>query len=154
MIDKVKTFLGIEGVKVSLELPMQVREADQVIHGRIKFSTMHPQKVTGVKLKVIENYNRGRRKSKVTDEYEIGFLALPLDIKILADEDYFLDFELPFLVSKSDMDKSGDQNPFLKGLVGLAKIASGVYSTFKVEVKASVKGTALDPVAELPILIK
>ena len=69
MLKRVKKWLGIEGVKVELILPEEVKKIDGIVSGRIRFTSMNPQTVTSVHLKLIEKYIRGRRKQKLTDEY-------------------------------------------------------------------------------------
>ncbi|HUR30386.1 MAG TPA: hypothetical protein VMZ69_03080, partial [Saprospiraceae bacterium] len=72
MFGKVKKWLGIEGVKIELILPEEVIGKEGLIEGKIRFQTMHTQKVKSIKLTLTEKYTRGRFKSKLTDQYKIA----------------------------------------------------------------------------------
>ena len=51
MFGKVKRWLGIEGVKVELILPEEIKSGDGLIEGKLRFQSMHTQKVKSIKLK-------------------------------------------------------------------------------------------------------
>ena len=96
---------------------------------------------------LIEKYKRGRRKSKLTDEYILGEVIHEENIEVPADDSVELDFELPFEFIKSDMDSWQGRNFVLGSIVKTAKFLKGVRSEFRIEVDAKVKGTALNPFA-------
>ena len=145
MFGRVKRYLGIEGVKVELHIPDQIKVDDNELSGTIRFYSMHDQVVQSVRVRIIEKYKRGRRKSKLIDEFTLGEIAMERDIEIPAHEARDLDFTLPFTPAKSDMDQLQQKNFMLKGLVKAAKFAKGVKSIYRVEAEADVKGTALNP---------
>ena len=101
MFGKVKRWLGIEGVKVTLILPEAVAGAGGVLNGQLKFETMHPQTVEKIRIHMMEKYTRGRWKNKLADLYKIGEIELDEDIEVPADTPIIIDFELPFTISKS-----------------------------------------------------
>ena len=145
MIGRVKKWLGIEGVKIELILPEEVSGKDGVIEGKIKFHTMHTQKVTSIKLTLTEKYTRGRFKNKLTDQYKIAETELNEDIIVPVDEPIEIDFALPFSLVKSDMDELGEKNFVLRRLVNTAKKIKNVKSEYTIEAEAEVEGTALPP---------
>lgn len=148
MFGKVKKWLGIEGAKMELILPEEIFQSAGTVTGKVRFRSMNEQKVTRINLKLIERYSRGRRKSKLVDEYVLGEIELADSFIIPANEFVEIDFSIPFKIVKSEMDEIQDKNIFAAGLVKAAKWASGVSSTFRVEGKAKVEGVALDPYAE------
>ncbi len=148
MFGKVKKWLGIEGAKLELILPEEIFESAGSVTGKVRFRSMNEQKVVSINLKLIEKYSRGRRKSKLVDEYVLGEIQLTDAFVIPVNEFVEIDFSIPFNIVKSEMDEIQDKNIFAAGLVKAAKWASGVNSTYRVEAKAKVEGVALDPYAE------
>lgn len=154
MINRVKKWLGIEGVKLELILPEAVGEKEGAVEGIIRFQSLNTQTVTQIQLTFIERYNRGRGKEKLTDEYELGELEIMQTIEIPAEEIVEVPFRLPFSIVRSDMDEIGRKNFIYGGLVSAAKYISKVKSEFRVEAEAKVKGTALNPFDRKSILLK
>ena len=154
MIKKVKNWLGIEGVKVDLELPEAVKGEDGLLMGRVLFFTKTDQQVTGLRVKLVERYARGRGDSKKIDEYVLGQIELDQSVDIPAEQTIGLDFRLHFDLLKSEMDEFAGRNFLLRGLVRTAKWASRVRSKYFVIAEASVKGVALDPFSKKEILIQ
>jgi hypothetical protein len=145
MFGKVKRWLGIEGVKVTLVLPEAVLGSSGVIEGQLKFESMHTQTVESIYVTLFEKYSRGRFKNKLADLYKIGEIELATEIVVEADTPISMDFELPFTISKSEMDELGDKNIIMKKIVGAAKKIKNVKSEYHIEAEARVKGTALHP---------
>ena len=153
MFGKVKKWLGIEGAKMELILPEEIFESAGSVTGKIRFRSMNEQKVMSVNLKLLEKYSRGRRKSRLVDEYILGEIELTDSFVIPANEFVEIDFSIPFNIVKSEMDEMQDKNIFAAGLVKAAKWASGVNSTYRVEAKAKVDGVALDPFVETDLIL-
>ena len=144
MIGRVKRWLGIEGVKLELDVPEEI-VSDHMVTGKLIFFSMHAQTVQSIRVRLVEKYKRGRGKNKLIDEYELGSIELDKDISVPADELVEVDFTLPFALAKSDMDTFGEKNVLFRGIAGVAKFAKGVHSTFRLVAEAKVKGTALNP---------
>ncbi len=145
MFGKVKRWLGIEGVKVELVLPEQVVASSGVIEGKLRFYSMHTQKVKSVRVTLTEKYTRGRWKNKLADLYKLAEIELTEEIIVPAEETLELDFELPFTLVKSDMDHIGDKNFILQNVVNAAKFIKNVKSEYTIEAEADIEGTALNP---------
>lgn len=154
MLDKVKQWFGIEGVKVELIIPETASIKNGIIKGQLQFSSMNAQTVQNINLKLVEIYTRGRRKNKMTNEYEIGQVTIFESFQVPAELPILVDFELPFELLKSEMDEMADKNFLLGGVAKLAKMSRGVNSEFRVEVEADVKGTRLNPFDKKMILLK
>lgn len=154
MFGKVKKWLGIKGVKVELQIPTEVAAKREAIDGVLHLYSLSDQKVTRLRIKVIERYKRGRGKETLTDEYTIGIIELDKEIHITAEEPLTVDFSVPFKITKSDMEELGERNFLLKGIVSLAKTAYKARSEYRVEAEVEVDGVALDPFDKRPILIK
>ena len=145
MLGKVKKFLGIEGVKVELEIPEEVSSRSGSIHGKLHFTTMNPQVVESAVIVVIEKYSRGRKREKLTDEYELGRIELELNKEIKPEETTSFEFEVPFDKMVSEMDEFESKNILYRGIAKAAKWYSKVSSEFRIEVEGKVKGTLLSP---------
>ncbi|MDX1409508.1 MAG: sporulation protein, partial [Saprospiraceae bacterium] len=104
MFGKVKRWLGIEGVKVELDIPDEVLAGNGSVDGTVRFYSMHDQLVKSINIRMIEKYKRGRRKNKLVDEYILGEIKLEQDIEVPAHEEIAVDFNLPFDLAMSDMD--------------------------------------------------
>lgn len=154
MFGKVKRWLGIEGVKVELLIPEEIPGTSGLIEGKIRFQSMHTQKVRSIRLTLTEKYTRGRFKNKLIDQYKIAEQEDAADITVPAEEIVELDFTLPFSLVKSEMDEIGDKNIVFKKIVGAAKKLKNVKSEYTLEVEATVEGTALNPFDRKLINIK
>ena len=113
MFGKVKRWLGIEGVKISLLVPEEIIGETGVIRGEVKLESMHAQTVTHIRLTLSEKYTRGRSKHKLTDLYKLGEIELDETVDVPAHEPVLIEFEIPFIMAKSEMDELADKNVVL-----------------------------------------
>ena len=146
--------LGIEGVKIDVEVINPINSSDDFIKGFVKLTTLRDSVIKGVVLKVIEKYSRGRQKDKLIDEYTIGFLELDDILEVKKEDIIQIPFEIPFKLYQSEMDLIQNKNFFTSGLVKLAKMVKGVKSDFRIEAEAIVQGTKLNPLAKKEIIIQ
>ncbi len=151
MLNHVKNILGIEGVKISLEVPSTIDAKSKVVEGRLIFSTLRAQTVSAVEVKLVETYSRGRRKKKRSNDYTLGYIRQEEKIKINKDEDYVLQFKMPFVTGQSEMDRYEKKNFLLRGMVKAAKYFRGVKSTFHIEAEAFISGTKLHPFDKIEV---
>lgn len=145
MLNKVKKWLGIEGVKLELVLPEEVQRSGGMLRGKILLSSMQAQKVRGIRLALVERYSRGRSADKRIDDYEMGTLQINETYEVPAESQIELEFALPFSMVESEMDALQKSNFLTGGLVRVLKYAEGVKSTYRVEAEAIVEGVALNP---------
>ena len=145
MFGKVKKWLGIEGVKLELDLPDFAFRQIASVSGKIRFFSKNEQEVTAIKVVFIERYTRGRGEDKRIDEYRLGEINLSQSILVPAEEMIEIDFTLPFSMAHSEIDSFGSRNILAGGLANLAKRLNNVHSQYFVEAEATVKGTALNP---------
>lgn len=147
MFGKVKRWLGIEGVKLELDVPEYFSLKSGQVIGRVRFISMSDQDVYELNLKLVEKYKRGRRKSKLIDEYTLGEISMHDRIEVKAGEEAYLPFILPFMPLKSEMDIMSEKNIIVRGVIAAAKMLKGVDSEYRLEARAKVRGTALHPLA-------
>ena len=142
---KVKDWLGIEGVKVALTVPETFKIQHKKVEGAFAISSQSDQYISEVILTLKEKYSRGRRKSKLIDEYVIGEENFLIDEAILKDQVITKEFSLSFQPLSSGIEKWGDKNFLYGGVVGLMKIIKNTKSTYTLTAKVSVKGNKLKP---------
>jgi hypothetical protein len=154
MFGGLKKMLGIEGVKIDVILNEPIKIEEKKITGTLLLSTMMDSTVNSISLKLIEKYSRGRKDSKLIDEYVIGYTDLNQIIELDKNDVVELPFELPFALKESEMDKFQKSNFLLGGLVKLAKLGKGVKSEFRIEAEALVKGTKFNPLFRKEVVFK
>lgn len=152
MLGKVKKWLGIEGVKLELVLDESYSDSKGIIEGKIKFSSMNDQTVSGIKILLIEKYSRGRRKNKRIDEYKLAETYIDQVIEVYKEEVTEIDFQLEFKRIGSEMDEMEKQF-FMKPFIKAAKLIKGVRSNYMVIAEADVEGTKLNPFDEVEVEI-
>ncbi|MEL6390024.1 MAG: hypothetical protein AAFQ02_07660 [Bacteroidota bacterium] len=145
MIRKVKNWLGIESVDVELTVAESINLKSGSVTGTYSIVTQSEQHIRSAEFKLVERYKRGRRKSKLIDEYVIGRTVINIDQTILPDEEIKEEFDVPFQISKSGMERFGDKNFVYKGLSKLAKLAKNASSEYYLIVELDVQGNRLKP---------
>ena len=145
MFGEIKKMLGIEDVKIDLNIPEKVKLSEGIIKGTIKVTSLRDSNLDSIEVKLIEKYARGRKDSKLVDEYLCGLIVLEGKLDVKKQDIFEIPFELPFKVYQSEMDKVEANNFLLGGFIKVAKIIKGVKSSFRVEASAHVHGTTLAP---------
>lgn len=145
MIGKVKQWLGIEGVKLELVIPEGQALANGSISGTMRFQSMNPQTVTGIRVVLIERYSRGRKEERLIDEYELGRLEMQETFEVIPDQIVEKRFTLKFEALESDVDRWGNRNVLNRQIAKAARWLRKAESQYRVEAEAKVKGVALNP---------
>jgi len=145
MIGKVKKWLGIEGVKLMLQIPEGQALANKAIQGIIQLQSMNTQTVTGIRIVLIERYGRGRGEERLIDEYELGATELRESFTVEPEQIVEREFHLPFQALPSDVDSWGNRNPLNRQLAKAARWFRNADSQYRIEAEAKVKGVALNP---------
>lgn len=151
MFGKVKKILGIEGVKMELTVDDPFNLESEILLGVIKLTTKTESEVSSITIRLIEKYSRGRKSSKLIDEYVLGELIMSEQINITPDEIIEIPFELEFINLQSEVDKMAEGSLFMRGPLKLAKFIKNVSSVFRLEAQATVTGTRLQPFAEVQL---
>jgi hypothetical protein len=115
---------------------------------------MKTQTVTSLKVTLLEKYSRGRKKQKLTDEYEIAKIEMNEAFQVPAGEELELEFQLPFELVKSEIDTFSAKNLLFRGLGKLAAKVYNVQSQYFVDAEATVKGVALNPFARKELQVR
>ncbi len=153
MFGKIKRWLGIEGVKLELELPENISRNTGHLTGNLNIISMNAEVVTYLKVSLIETYSRGRGKEKRIDDYILGSIAQEKEVPVPAGELLSIPFKLPFEWRMSEIDAMEEKNTLLKGIAKAAKWIYNARSKYVVRAEARVAGTALHPFAEKEIVI-
>lgn len=145
MISKFKKILGIEGVKVQLEIPETFQSSASSVSGNLLLSSLSDQKIEKISIRLIEKYARGRKESQLIDEYVIGEVIMDEVLNIESGEQITKAFTMPYEITLSEMDLIENKNFLYKGIVKMAKYLKKVKSTYRIEIDVKVKGTRLNP---------
>ncbi len=148
MLKKIKHALGIESVKIELLEP-RVNKDGGYVEVEVVFTSQNDATIESVELKCVEKYFRGRRSSKLIDEYTIGQLSLDESFLISKDEEIRKEYRIKVDPPKSEMDKLADGNFIFRGMVSVAKLLKGVKSVYRIEGEAKVKDMKLHPIARI-----
>ncbi|WP_236978116.1 hypothetical protein [Membranihabitans maritimus] len=146
-----KKWLGIEGVKITIEVPEKISMEKKRVDGKLIFESRQDSEVESIRLRIVERFMRGRRGGKLINEYLLGESEVVGKFTIKAEEPTEIEFALPFKVLQSDMDRWESKNLIFKGLIKTAKWVRGVKSVFRIEVEADVKGMAISPLLKKDI---
>ena len=146
--DKVKQFVGIGGVKVSLEVGQQFPKASKAIDGKVRLTAKSDQEVSRVEIKLIETWTTGRGDEKSSKDYDLGVTAIEQRFTLKAGEVKELTFKLPFSLLKSNAEELKEKGGALGALGKVAVFANAEKSTYRVTADAAVKGTAFNPSAD------
>lgn len=152
MIKKFKDWLGIEGVKASVELDHPITTEQEFLSGKLHLVTIRPQYIQLIQLRFIEKYKRGKKDSLKIDEFELGSLGLELDSSLNPQEVKSIPFRIPFQILESNMDKWGKKNLINKSIASLLKKEQQVSSVYQLEIKIMGTGSALPPQFKFPVL--
>lgn len=145
MIKRVKQWLGIEGVKLELDLPEGQSLANKSLFGHVRLRSLNTQTVTEIRVELIERYGRGRGEDRKVDEYKLGGTVLSTTFVVPANETIEHAFRIQFEPLQSNVDRWADRNPINRQLAKAARKLRGIDSQYIVYAEARVKGVALNP---------
>jgi len=145
MLGKLKRVLGIEGVKVQMDIKIPIDKKEQIISGNLKFTTKSESVVKSITVKLVEKYSRGRGKNKLVDEYTIAQLVIDDSFVISPEEIVEVPFAIKYEIALSEMDKMQRDNIVSRPIIALAKFIKKVKSTYTLIAEADVDGTTLNP---------
>lgn len=153
MLKKVKKWLGIEGVRINVDIPEDVFIHEKKLSGYLIFESKQDSVVSELRLRLVEKYSRGRRHNKLIDEYILGADVLGGPVHLHADEPQKIPFDLYFNPLKSEMDTLESKNILMKGIVRSAKLIRNVHSQYRLEIEADVEGMAISPLVKKEVKI-
>lgn len=153
MLKKVKKWLGIEGVRITVDIPEDVFLREKKLSGYLIFESKQDSVVTELRLRLIEKYSRGRRQHKLIDEYILGAEVMDNLIQLHANEPRQIPFDLYYEPLKSEMDTLEAKNILMKGIIRSAKLIRNVQSKYRLEIEADVEGMAISPLVKKEVKI-
>ncbi len=153
MLKKVKKWLGIEGVRITVDIPEDIFLREKKVSGILVFESKQDSVVNEIRLRLIEKYSRGRRQNKLIDEYILGADVLESSIHLHANEPGHVPFDLHFIPLQSEMDALESRNILMKGIIKSAKLLRNVHSQYRLEIEADVKGMAISPLVKKEVKI-
>ncbi len=153
MLKKVKKWLGIEGVRITVDVPEDIFIHEKKVSGTLILESKQESTISQIRMRLIEKYSRGRKHNKLIDEYLLGTTVIDDPIHLLANQPGEVTFDLYFQPLKSEMDNLESKNILLKGVVRTAKFLRRVHSQYRLEIEADVKGMAISPLVKKELKI-
>ncbi len=151
MLKRLKTYLGVESVKLSLAVLGTPKLADGSLAAELTLSTQQAQQVTQLEVWLTEQYTWGRGAQRRIESFELGRLVQPVDMVLDQQESVVLPFELGFAERRSAVDDFASRSILLRPLAQAARFSMGAKSRYTLHVRAKVKGVGLDPGAEVEV---
>jgi hypothetical protein len=148
LLQKIKSKLGIGGVKIQLDVPAQYSTEACMATGKFTLTTKSDQDVKTMEVKLIEKRTTGRGDDAKTKEYTLGSQKFNNEFAIKTGENKTFDFEFPFEVKQSMNDKLKEKGGAMGAIGSLGKFAKGEKSEYVIDVSVDVKAAALDPTEE------
>ncbi|MBN1500358.1 MAG: sporulation protein [Spirochaetes bacterium] len=143
---KIKQFLGIGTVKVTMEVDGNFKRSENVINGKILLSAKSDQEILEIKAELEEEWEIGKDENKKTETFNLGSWESKTPFSMKAGEEKVIPFTINYNLIKSKNDQMRDSAGKVgKALGGLGKLMDGEKSTFSLTATADVKGAAFDP---------
>ncbi len=153
MIGDIKNWLGIEGLKIEIDMPEEWNSENQKVGGKLFLFSKRPQQLQGIEMRLIERYTRGRGKNKLMTDYILGQQNVKINMEIVPEQIYEVNFDLPYSILESEVDRMEDWNFITKYMVNVAKQVKNAHSIYWLEVQAKVDGAAMNPYAKKILLL-
>lgn len=152
MLDRLKTYLGVEGVRLEVKLADPVRRSDGIVSGVVTLSTLRSQCVDSLSLRLTERYARGRGDHKRIDEYLLGESEVDCSIPVAPGEFVDVPFSLSFAERRTPLERQVDRlGPLASPVARLARLSYAATSTYELTAAASISGVALQPVCSVAL---
>ncbi|MFT5822260.1 MAG: hypothetical protein ACI8ZM_003516 [Crocinitomix sp.] len=148
---KIKSKLGIGGVKIQIDMPGQISITEGIVNGKFTLTTKSDQEIKSMEVKLIERYTTGRGDDAKTKEFTLGSQKYDAQSVIKAGEQQVHAYNFPFELLKSSNDELAEKGGALGGIGKLGKFAKNEKSEYVVEVDVDVKAAAIDPSEEVDV---
>lgn len=151
MIDRVRDFFGIEGLRLGLAVDGQPRLSDERIAGELTLDCLREQAVTALTLVLTERYTRGRGAERLIDTYELGRLTQATSLTVAGGEQVVLPFDLRFSPRRTPLDEALAGRPLGTYAKRLAELTIAAGSAFELSATAEVAGAVVPATTRLPL---
>jgi hypothetical protein len=145
MIGKIKRWLNIEGLKISIETQEFLLLKSGEISGVLCLQSLRPQQINRIQITLREIYHRGRGDSKRIDTYQIGENVINEPFLLGVEEEIRIPFTMQFSRDRSSIERFGDRNLFSGVLAKGIHFLNATRSAYELEVIAQCPGVAVPP---------
>lgn len=154
MFGRVKQWFGIEGLKLKVDLAEEYQLDTGSLQGELLLTSMRPQRIEFIQVRLKERYARGRGDDRKIDTYLLGKWSYDTPFDIDKENSGLLKFDFPYEALQSNMDEMArSKNPLRSSLARVAKRFKRVESSYFIEVEAVIKGNKINPVKEFEVNI-
>ncbi|NBC25141.1 MAG: hypothetical protein GVX78_05960 [Bacteroidetes bacterium] len=154
MIRKVKNWLGIEGVKIKLEVPTNLSKGQDQIKLILQLSSLTDQKIKGIDVSMKEVYERGKGENHRISEYKLAEWKQDRVLSIQKGVTLFVPITLHPNWMYSEIDKWQHKGSIQKFIGGVLKKLNRVGTSYYIEANLNVAKTKLHPYHTLKIEFK
>src|SRR5688572_14627221 len=147
MFAKIKQWLGIGGVSVSLNAPNSFTKDSTSYAGEILLKAKSDQHVQSVNVRFKQVLETEQGETKNRKEFIIGEQDMKMAFDMKAGEEKLIPFSMSISRHSSFNDDLANKGGAMGVLGKLGKMASEEKNYYTVVASADVKGTAIDPVA-------
>ncbi|MCG8576791.1 MAG: sporulation protein, partial [Flavobacteriales bacterium] len=98
---KLKSKMGIGGVKIEIDTPGQISKEDGRVTGKFYLTTKSDQEIKEMKVALLERYTTGRGEDKKTKEFTLGSQKYNDTFAIKTGDRLEYEFDFPFEILKS-----------------------------------------------------
>lgn len=148
LFSKVKSKLGIGGVKIQIEAPGQISKDEGQIKGKFILTTKSDQEIKSMEVSLIERYTTGRGDDADTKDFTLGSQKYDGTFAIKVGETQNHEFDFPFEILKSANDSLKEKGGAVGAIGSLGKFTKGEKSEYLIDVSVDVAAAALDPTEE------
>lgn len=141
---KIKQFLGIGTVKVTLQIPGTMNTDEGKIEGTIHLEAKSDQIIESLEVELKETFTTGRGDDKTEKKFSIGTVKLP-GFEMKEGDVKDVPFTLTYTYAKTSNESMAEKGGVMGGLGKMASFASNEKSTFEMIATCDVKGASLDP---------
>lgn len=148
---KIKSKLGIGGVKIQIEAPGQISIEVGQVKGKFILTTKSDQDIVSMDVKLIERFTTGRGDNAKTKEFTLGQQNYAESFSIKTGETPTYEFDFPFELLKSSSDELKEKGGAMGAIGSLGKFTKNEKSEYVIDVSVDVKAAALDPTEEVDV---
>src|SRR5690606_41877020 len=94
MLKKVKKWLGIEGVRITVDVPEDIFLHEKKVSGTLILESKQESTISQIRMRLIEKYSRGRKNNKLIDEYLLVTAVIDDRDHLLANQPAKVTFDL------------------------------------------------------------
>ena len=144
ILKKVKTFLGIHGVTIELEIPLEIPKDSKRLEGNVAVHSKSDQQIISITVSFIEKHITGKGKEKKTRKFELGTCVIAGPINLQAGIVRTFPIRLDFAIMKTKNEALTAQGGVFHVLGKIGSFVQKEHCDYYVTARAEVCDAAFD----------